>query len=604
MSAPLSAGILDQLQRASGLLHAGQHAQARELLVQAVRANPDSFEAHRLLAATLLHAGESVRAGKELRACLRLRPGDVESSLLLAQTLVSSGQVTAAVAALREAWQQRTRDARLICALARALLGAGRADEALRIVEQTPPDDAPAEYWMLLGHLRMLAKQPEGAADAFREWTRLEPANADARSRLAAALADAQRAEDAEIEIRRCIELGARTPEVSFVLARALMGQARFAEAEAVLRDVIRIQPSHLTAQDNLAELVWMRTGDAGLACAEIDRVLHGQPGFHALRIGKARLLLSARHPDEALAVIEAGLQLSGEKGALLTAAATVALETGSPRALDYAERAYRAAPSSRTALVELGNASLAAGDCARSLEIAGRLRASDPADGRALAMQADAMRMLGDERYRLLLDYRSLVRAEMLDVPPGWPDLSTYVADLHVAMERAHVLRAHPIGNSLRQGSQVELTPRRSQDAAIAAFPQAIDGPIRRYMQALGAGDDPMRRRSAAGYAISGMWSVRLRAHGFHVNHYHPQGWISSACYLHLPSTEGGQGWLKFGEPAFPTDPVLPPEYFIKPEPGLLALFPSYMWHGTVPFPGGRDDSRLTIAFDVVPQA
>jgi hypothetical protein len=28
--------------------------------------------------------------------------------------------------------------------------------------------------------------------------------------------------------------------------------------------------------------------------------------------------------------------------------------------------------------------------------------------------------------------------------------------------------------------------------------------------------------------------------------------------------------------------------------------LFPSYMWHGTVPF--GGDTTRLTIAFDIVP--
>jgi hypothetical protein len=198
------------------------------------------------------------------------------------------------------------------------------------------------------------------------------------------------------------------------------------------------------------------------------------------------------------------------------------------------------------------------------------------------------------------------LVCAELLDVPDGWPDLDAYLSDLVNDVRRLHTLRAHPIGNSLREGSQVELTPRQSPFASIRAFPQAIDGPIRRYMEAIGYGADPMRRRNTNHYRISGMWSVRLRPHGFHVNHYHPQGWISSACYLHLPpavQNRGGEGWLKFGEPAFPTSPVLGPEYFIKPEPGLLALFPSYMWHGTVPFSGTADDSRLTVAFDVVPQ-
>ncbi|HET6912296.1 MAG TPA: putative 2OG-Fe(II) oxygenase, partial [Rhodanobacteraceae bacterium] len=64
----------------------------------------------------------------------------------------------------------------------------------------------------------------------------------------------------------------------------------------------------------------------------------------------------------------------------------------------------------------------------------------------------------------------------------------------------------------------------------------------------------------------------------------------------------QGHEGWLQLGEPGFKTQPPLPPERFVKPEPGLLALFPSYMWHGTIPFSGDDGQSRLTIAFDVVP--
>ena len=45
------------------------------------------------------------------------------------------------------------------------------------------------------------------------------------------------------------------------------------------------------------------------------------------------------------------------------------------------------------------------------------------------------------------------------------------------------------------------------------------------------------------------------------------------------------------------PTSPNLPAQHFVKPVPGKLVLFPSYMWHGTVPFTG--EDPRLAIAFD-----
>jgi hypothetical protein len=97
----------------------------------------------------------------------------------------------------------------------------------------------------------------------------------------------------------------------------------------------------------------------------------------------------------------------------------------------------------------------------------------------------------------------------------------------------------------------------------------------------------------------------VRLRTSGFHTNHVHPRGWVSSACYIELPDSmsDGStqEGILTFGEPGILTAPTLRAEHFIRPRPGMLVLFPSYVWHGTVPF--SSDRARLTVAFDAVPE-
>jgi hypothetical protein len=110
----------------------------------------------------------------------------------------------------------------------------------------------------------------------------------------------------------------------------------------------------------------------------------------------------------------------------------------------------------------------------------------------------------------------------------------------------------------------------------------------------------------------VHSAWSVQLRAQGFHVDHVHPDGWLSSACYIDLPDNMGNAqpgsvddasqraGWIRFGAVPLPLTPPLPAEHYVRPAPGLLLLFPSYMWHGTVPFSGTR--TRLTIAFDVLP--
>lgn len=142
------------------------------------------------------------------------------------------------------------------------------------------------------------------------------------------------------------------------------------------------------------------------------------------------------------------------------------------------------------------------------------------------------------------------------------------------------------------------------SEAPAIRGFFKAIDAPIRSYISALGKGRDPLRSRIRGGYKMQGAWSVRLRGRGYHTDHVHPEGWLSSAFYVDLPKGTPGsaerEGWTQFGRPGVRTRPELAAERLVEPEPGMLVLFPSYMWHGTVPFTG--DDHRLTIAFDLLP--
>jgi hypothetical protein len=132
----------------------------------------------------------------------------------------------------------------------------------------------------------------------------------------------------------------------------------------------------------------------------------------------------------------------------------------------------------------------------------------------------------------------------------------------------------------------------------------QAFAAPIARYLEHIGRGTDPLRRRNGGRWRFHGSWSVRLRNRGFHMSHVHPRGWISSAFYVELPDimAEGrtDQGILTFGKPGILTTPALEAEYSVRPAAGMLVLFPSYFWHGTVPFESPQ--SRLTVAFDAVP--
>lgn len=101
----------------------------------------------------------------------------------------------------------------------------------------------------------------------------------------------------------------------------------------------------------------------------------------------------------------------------------------------------------------------------------------------------------------------------------------------------------------------------------------------------------------------FSGSWSVRLREGGYHAAHTHPRGWASSAFYVTTPAEqdEDHAGDLALGMPPADLKIDLAPRAHVQPKPGRLVLFPSIMWHATVPFAG---EERMTIAFDVAPGA
>jgi hypothetical protein len=132
-----------------------------------------------------------------------------------------------------------------------------------------------------------------------------------------------------------------------------------------------------------------------------------------------------------------------------------------------------------------------------------------------------------------------------------------------------------------------------------------AIADAVAKYIRELPDDPDhPMARRKQDEFSFSGSWSCRLASSGYHTNHVHPKGWISSAYYVHLPDAvddeTGRQGWLKFGESNLALGARDTPARHERPVVGRLVLFPSYFWHGTVPF--RSSDNRLTVAFDVVP--
>ncbi|HXQ13025.1 MAG TPA: putative 2OG-Fe(II) oxygenase [Caulobacteraceae bacterium] len=453
---------------------------------------------------------------------------------------------------------------------------------------------AKAQYPFELARLLARAGRPVEAAEAYRAHLALAPGHAAARHNLGAALLDACRAVPAEAALRGALKGGHDAPETWLVLGRALEAQGRHGEAESAYRSALTGRPLDPDVHRDLAQLVWRRTQDVAAASGALDTALQGGAPPELL-LQKAKLLEWAGDAPAAFAFLGRQLALRGDDPVLLAATAQAGLSLDPAAALSFAERAAALTPKDPAILLTLCQAQLATGEAASALETARAARRLAPTDQQAIALATTAQRLLGDATGHDEVNYE-LVRTYRLIPPPPWTDLPSFLADLAAALGARHRLAGHPIGQSTRGGGEAALDAHFAEEPAIRGFFEAVRTPIAQHIAALGQGARPFR--------IAGAWSVRLRPGGFHANHVHPRGWISSAFYVALPSAVDDAatqaGWLKFGQPGPPTRPALPPEHFVRPEPGLLALFPSYLWHGTVPF--GGDEPRLSIAFDVVP--
>lgn len=428
-----------------------------------------------------------------------------------------------------------------------------------------------------------------------------EKETAISQHNVAAALGDAGFWRDAARHIERTFACGGDAPESWLVRARARAELADYDGAEGAYQEALNRRPLLYDAHRELAQLRWMRLGDMSAATAPLDEAIARLQSLQ-LRVLKAQVAEGAGFVAESYEQFAQLCAAAPGDPALATLASQSALSAGDlSAALSLARRGYEAAPSAPGPAVAFVSACLASGQLEPAAAPLAHLRASAPENQHAIALQALLWRLSGDGRYRELYDYDAFVRGYELATPPGWRDLPSYVSDLTTALLAAHRTRAHPFNQSIKQGTQATRI-FDLEHPALRALPTALDPPLRQYLADLGQGDDPLRARNRGDYAVHGVWSIRMEAGGRHIDHVHSQGWISSACYISLPeNAPGKEGWLKFGEPGLAMSSPCPAERFFEPAPGRLALFPSYMWHGTVPF--SSPGARLTFAFDLIPE-
>lgn len=596
----------DRFRRATALLKTGEVVAALGMARALAGDAPGTADAQHLLGMCLGEAGDPA-AELAFRQALALAPGAELVVLNFAGWLVRTGRADDARRLLEEA----PATARLVLERGLLALRAGdhsRARDAFSRATELQPGSVRA--WHGLGNALRAAGEPGQAVLAFERAVLLAPDNAAVRINLGASLRLLGRADEALARLREAERIGHTGPELQDAINGCLQDLGRCAEALAGARELVRRHPGYDGGYGSLSHLLWeygeeLAPGEDPLAT--IRQAVSTQPDNRNLHLRFAGMLVSAGRAEEALRVLESirmpddpvvawfradALDRLGrmDLASALYARASGVLGRENPSFLNaYARHAFRG-----------GRPDLAERCAAQAVAI-------DPFNQEGWSHLGICWRLASDPREDWLCDYERMVGDIEVDAPKGFAGMDDFLPRLDACLGRLHRASREPINQSVRNGSQ---TPGRlfGRDdpllhATEATLRQAVDGWLRTLPE------DPShpflaRRRHSVRFA--GSWSVRLQASGRHSNHIHNEGWASSAFYVALPPSvrhedaQGNAGWIQFGQPLEELGLDLPPRRMIRPQPGRLVLFPSYFWHGTLPF--SDDEPRVTIAFDMQP--
>lgn len=594
----------DSIARAAALLERGEVAAAEAILAPfMVSPEGQNADALQLMGLIRVYQDRPEEGILLLSRSLALDPAQPHVHLNLGRALSWQSRWEEAVQAFRSALLLRPEMLQTQFELADVLHKAGAlqdAERAFRDILAKSPDFGPARLGLaavLLGLDRpQEAEQLLTAAIA-------ESTDARLLASLYCNLAIAQRCRHnhaaALIHFEESQRLDPSRRDLDLARAQTLEDLQRLEEALDLYRQILTREPANESAHSAYNDLLYRMRHD-GEFLASYDRA----PAIPALQIAKANALVMAKRSQEAHEIFTALLARDPGNPATMAGAATALVQMGRyGEAEVLLEGAVRRDPHNPDHAFRLSAALLRKGDPQKAAFAAEQGLRLASTDQLGLALLSSAWRMSGDNRDEDLTGYDSLIRIFDLPPPEGFSGMLQFNAELAHYLDQLHPPTREYLAQSLRGGSQTSGRLFGRSHDLVERLQTHIREAVRRYIAELRPDPShPFLSRRRNGFHYSHSWSSRLTDGGYHTNHLHRSGWISSCYYVRLPQAVADgtdrQGWITFGQPDFESSITI--RRTIQPEVGRLILFPSYTWHGTLPFRG--ETPRTTIAFDALP--
>lgn len=462
-----------------------------------------------------------------------------------------------------------TRDA---MARAAGLLRAGKRAEAATIFRQVlevEPENADALH--LLGIITRQSGKPKEAINLIRRAIALKGENSNFVSNLGTAFEAAGDIEAALAAYRRAIAIEPDYPEPHQKLGALLQTKGRYKEALAPLQRAAELRPEALDWQMSYGNVLVSlgRLQDAAAIFAQIVAKDPKQSEVH-FRLGNA--LFTLKRKDEALASFRRAIEAKPDHDSALFAMTTLLMENRQPQALvDACDGAFKGDPGNR------------------------RMISSKIAALHELGRRDEAHALLGMDRF---------MRPVEIAVPAGHADLNAFNAALAEEVRNHPTLVFEKSGHATKFGGHtgdILINP----GPAVAALESAIRAAVADFFREVPSDvTHPWFAAKPAKWKLQS-WAVVMDMQGHQMPHIHPAAWLSGVYYVKIPvadppSRDPQAGWIEFGRPQDNMFATAEPELKLcQPKEGLMILFPSYLFHRTIPIE--TKEQRISIAFDVL---
>ena len=509
-------------------------------LQDAIRLNANFAEAHFELATAYSRVLDFVSAEFSYRDALRLQPSMLPARHGLSSALISLGRPKEAEAVARSALQQAANDMRWYAAF---------------------------------------------------------------KHNIAIAIAEQHRFEDAVVAYEEVQAIAPTLPFLDLNFANALQALSRSTDAEAAYRRALERAPLDIMAHRELNHLLWRSEREEFLA--SYDEAAQRHPNQGGLFVEKGRTLLAHERNDEALEAFDRALRIAPDNEVAREGrASALARLARLDEAIEEFKSVAARKPTSAEVRCGLAEAYLRAGDALHALAVLDQTLVLTPQSQFALALRDTAVRVLGVDHGED--DYARFIRIYDLAAPDSYTDLTSFNAALAAYLERLHGEIPAETREARRLVNRTTGSLFGAGAEVITALRSHVDKALASHVNGLAADEThPFLSRRSEALRYSGSWSTRASRGAAIANHIHDAGWISAIYFVSLPEDASDEtqkpGWLKFGEPPFDAHLAEPVRALIKPVPGRLVLFPSYLWHGSTAYRGVQ--SRLSVAFDAVPE-